>query len=82
MPVHEGKDRHFQDGINIGNVQQTSDIDDNGTGVERQQIGVFHEWQRPPTEIVAERLRHGRSVRILLANLTEELLELRGTTLL
>ena len=72
VPVHEGKNRHFQNGVNIGNVQQTSDIDDNGTGVERQQIGVFHKWQGTPTEVVAERLGHGGGIRVTLADLTEE----------
>ena len=76
IDIHRLEGRYLQQGIDPRTIQQAGDIKDDGTCIEGQQVGVFHQRSAPPQELFADLLRR------LLMPSGKEPLEFRRAPLL
>ncbi len=79
---HGGHHRHLEERMEVGHIDETGDVEREGAQVEREQVGVFHQRQRPTAEIVAQRMWNVLGVGIALAHPAVELLKGRRRLLL
>ena len=77
VPVHEGEEGELSDGIDDRAAETASDIDDDGTKVEGEQVGVLHQRQGALTEVITQRLGHVLGIGPAALHFMEEALEVR-----
>jgi len=75
VPVEERIDGDLKKRPNVWDVQQAGNIYKYCARVERQQVGVFHEGQGTPSEVVAQLLRHVLGMGIAGLHFSEETLK-------
>ena len=82
VPVHQSEEGELGKRVDNRTAEAASDIDDDGPQVEGEQVGVLHQRQGAPTEIITQRLRHVLGIGPTAFHLVEEALELRRALLL
>ena len=73
---------HLHRQIEPGEVDETGDVEGDGTGVECEDVRPFHQGETEAAELVAEALRHPIDRAVALLERRPELLELRRLLLL
>ena len=80
IEIHAHQDGHLEQGIEVGHVDETTDVEHDGSCVERQHVDILDEGQAVLTEVIAKGLWYVLSVMGFHA--CHQLLELRGLSFL